>query len=227
MFLFATSSSSLVISSGFCRLFPGPHPCFISRVFSLFLRLCAWLHSALCWWVSFTPSFLCVFLSFGCAGLLVAFVLPVLCHSSIFVSGVFEVSFLRSGSLRSRYISPCPCVSPCMVPSGFVLSVLVAALSIVLFFSLVYTHRIVCFGLRPFLHFLIPGSSLLVPLLLSFSPLCVSCPFFEELPGVSRSVSSSGGALFLSSLPVFRASAASSSASLPRSIHVHSFRDCW
>ena len=45
------------------------------------------------------------------------------------------------------------------------------------FLSLVRPHCVACFGLGPFLCFLVPGSSLLVPLLLSFSPFVVSCPF--------------------------------------------------
>ena len=110
----------------------------------------------------------CDFLSFGRPGLLVAFVLPVLCYSSVFLPGFFAVSFLSSGVFPSGYLSPHPCVSPRMVPSGFVLTILVAVLSVVLFFfSLVRPHRIACFNLGPFLHFLVPGSSLLVPLLLS------------------------------------------------------------
>ena len=79
-------------------------------------------------------------------------------------------------------------------------------------------HRIACFGLGPFLRFLVLSSSLLIPLLF-FSPLCVSCPFLGALPEVSRPVSSSCGALslLLSYFPVFRASTASSSATLPGS----------
>ena len=89
----------------------------------------------------------------------------------------FAVSFLSSGFLPSGYLSPNPFVSPCLVPSGFVLTVLVPALSFgIFFFSFVRPCHIACFGLGPILRFLVTGSCLLVPLLLSFSPLGVSCP---------------------------------------------------
>ena len=115
-----------------------------------------------------------------------------------------QLPSLVRGFLPSEYLSPSPHVSPRLVPLGFVLTVLVPALSFVLFFFLlVRPHRIACFGLGPFLHFLVTGSSLLVPPLLFFSPLGVSCPFLGGFPEVYRSVSSLGGALLLSFLPVF------------------------
>ena len=86
-------------------------------------------------------------------------------------------------------LSPSPWVSPRMVPSGFILPVLIPAISFVLFFfSLVCPHHVTCFGLGPFLCVLVTGSSLLVSLLLSFSPLGVSCPFLVFFSEVSRSV---------------------------------------
>ena len=116
---------------------------------------------------------------------------------------------------------------PRLVPLGFVLAAWVAALSVVLFFSPVRPRHLACFSLGSFLCFLVRGSSLLGPFLLFFSPLCVSCPFLGDLPAISRSVSSSGEDLFLSSLPDVRAMAESSSNPLPRSFRVLSFHVVW
>ena len=140
-----------------------------------------------------------------------------------FVGSLQFPSLVRGFSLPG--ISPRPCVSPRMVPLGFILTVLVGPFPLCSF-SLVHPHRLACFGLEPFLRFLVPGLSLLIPLLLFFSPLCVSCPFLGGLPEVSCSVYSSGGALFLSYLPVLRAATASSLLPLPCSFHVRSFRGC-
>ena len=76
-----------------------------------------------------------------------------------------------------------------MAPWGFILPVFIPTLSFVLFFfSLLCPLRIACFGLGPFLRLLVTGSSLLVPLLLSFYPLGVY--LFLGFSEVSRSVSS-------------------------------------
>ena len=50
-----------------------------------------------------------------------------------------------------------------MVPLGFILLVLVPAISFALFFSLVRPHHVPCFDLGPFLRFLVTGLSLIVP----------------------------------------------------------------
>ena len=178
LLLFAPLSSTPVVSSGFCRMFPGFHPCFcIWGFLSSFLFLPGFIPPSLL--VGVVPSiFSAFFFSFGLPGLFVAFTSPVLCHSSVYSMGCFAVSFLSSGFLPSGYLSPSPFVSPHLVPSGFVLTVLVPALSFgLLFFSLVRPRCLACFSLGPFLRFLVTGLSLLVPLLLSFSPLGVSCPF--------------------------------------------------
>ena len=115
-----------------------------------------------------------VFFSFRLPGLLLLPLLSfaILQYSSV---GFFVISFLSWG------LSPSPCSSQCMVPLGFLLPVLVPALSFVLFFvSLVLPFRIACFGLGPFLRLLVTGSSLLVPLLLSFSPLGGFYPFLRD-----------------------------------------------
>ena len=73
-----------------------------------------------------------------------------------------------------------------------------------------------------FLCFLVPGSSHLVPLLLSFSPLGVFCPFLGGFSDISRSISSWGGVFSSFSLPVFPAVTAFSSFPFPLPL-VHSF----
>ena len=84
----------------FCQAFVGCSLVFIlvsvSGVFSLILRLSAWICSALCSGCRSLHLY-CVFLLFSHPILLVAFVLPVLCYSSVFLRGVFEVSFLSWG----------------------------------------------------------------------------------------------------------------------------------
>ena len=77
MFPFDPSSSTPVVSPGFCRMFPGFHPCFCIRSFSLLLCLSAWIRSALSVGGRRSLHLFCVFLSFSRPGLLVAFNLPV------------------------------------------------------------------------------------------------------------------------------------------------------
>ena len=138
----------------------------------------------------------CVFLLFGCLGLFSYFRLA--CPLTFFCLppwGLLRVPSLVWGFSISSLSIPHLCV---FLHAGFILMALVVALSVVLLFSPVCPHHIASFGLGPFLLFRIPGSSLLIPLLLFFSPLCISCPFLGDLHAVSRSISSPGGALSLS-----------------------------
>ena len=77
MFLFAPSSSTLVVLSDFCRMFPGFHPCFCIRGFlSSFLFLPGFVPPSLL--VGVVHSiFSAFFFSFGLPGLFVAFTSPV------------------------------------------------------------------------------------------------------------------------------------------------------
>ena len=177
MFLFAPLSSTPVVSSGFCRMFRGFHSCFCIRgFFSSFVFLPGFIPLSLLVGVVHSSfllfSFRLAFLDY----LLLYLSCPLPFVSSF--EGFFAVSFLSSGFLPSGYFSPNLSVSPRLVPSGFILTFLVPALSFELhFFSLVFPRRVACFSLGPFLRFLVTGSSLLIPLILSFSPLGVSCPF--------------------------------------------------
>ena len=120
-------SSTPVISSGFvgCSLvfiFVS-----VSGVFSLPFNISAWFPSALYWWVSFAPSFMRFSFRSPCwivGGFCLACSLPFF-HVPPWGLWGFFPSF-RGSSFG--YISPRPCVSPHLIPSGFILSVLVAAL---------------------------------------------------------------------------------------------------
>ena len=121
LLLFAPSSSTLVVSSGLCWMFPGFRPCSVSWVFSLLLRLPAWFRTALCCGVSFAPSFLCF--PFARPSWLLSWLsscdFSVLPCSSV---GSFAGSFLHLEILLFVSLSiPHPCVLPRMVPLSFVL----------------------------------------------------------------------------------------------------------
>ena len=206
MFLSATSSSSPVLLLGFCGMFPGLHPCFCIRGF-LPLSF-VFMHG----FIPISVGGCCslhlfeFFLLFGRTGLLVVFVLPVLCHSSVFLRRVFEVSFLRSGfsvlgisrlvpvslhtwSLRVSFFRSW--LRPFPLCSSSPLCVLI----------------VLHFGLGPFLRFLVLGSSPRSSSSLCFLFLVLFFGHFLQflVPSLLRV------GLFLSYLPVFRASPASSS----------------
>ena len=108
MFLFAPSSSTPVVSSSFCRMFPGFHPSFCFWGFlSSFVFLHGFVPRSLLRGV--IPSIFSVFLfSFCFPGLFIAFPFlsfAILRYSSV---GFFAISFLGLGFLPSRFISPSP-----------------------------------------------------------------------------------------------------------------------
>ena len=178
MFLFAPSSSTPVVSSGFCRMFPGCHLCFCLQDFlSSFLFLPGFVPPSIGGCRS--RHLFYVFLFVRPYWIIGCFCLSCPLPFFSFLHGVLccFLPYFGISPFRVAYLSPSPSVSPRLVPLGFVLIVLVPVLSFGLFFSLVHPRRIACFSLGPFLRFLVTGSSLLVPLRLSFSPLGVSCLF--------------------------------------------------
>ena len=129
MFLIAPSSSTTVVSSGFCRMFPGFHPCFYMQGFlSSFVFLHGFVPLSLLGGV--VHSIFSAF-SFRLAVLDYLLFLTFLSFANFPYSsvGFFAVSFLSSGFLPFGYLSPSSYVSPRLVPLSFVLAVLVPALS--------------------------------------------------------------------------------------------------
>ena len=132
-----------------------------------------------------------IFFSFRLPGLLLLLLLSfaILRCSSVW----FLVVFFLCWGFSLQGLSPSPWSSQHLVSSGVILPVFVPTLSFVLFFvSLVHPLHLACFGLEPFLLFF----SCLVHLSLSLH--WVVLALFFGLSEVSHSVSTSGGALFLS-----------------------------
>ena len=99
----------------------------------------------------------------------------------------------------------------------------------VLFLPLVFLHGICCgsshsFGFLPLNFFPLAPCGNLSRKVLFLVSLATACRV-EELQAVSSSVSFSGGDIFLSYLPEFRAKSESASNPLPRYFRVHSLRD--
>ena len=154
----------------------------VSGIFSLPSSFCLDSFRPLYWWVSFPSSFLCFSPCSAFLYCLLPFASPVLCHSSLFLHEVLCRFLPWFGFIPSGSLFPRPFVSPHLVPLGFVLPLLLPAFSFGLFFiSLV----------RPLVLLVLPFSlslacSFLVPLLISFSPLGVSCTFVRVFPRISH-----------------------------------------
>ena len=169
-FLFALR----VLRRLFVRLWPAVS-CFCSLAlspgYSPFLNLFAWLRSILFIGGCRSLPLFCVFSSFSAfLFCLLPFASTVLCRSSLFLHEVLWHFLPWFGFLPSGSLFPRPFVSPHLVPSCFVLPLLISAFSFGLFFVSCASSRLACFALGPFLH-------LLVPLLISFSTLSVPCTF--------------------------------------------------
>ena len=134
----------------------------VSGFFSLPSSFCLHSFRPLYWWVSFPSSFLCFSSSSAFLFCLLPFASTVLWHSSLFLHEVLWHFLPWFGFLPSGSLFPRPFVSPHLVPSGFVLPLLVPAFSFgLLFVSLCASSRLACLALGPFLHLLVLGSSFL------------------------------------------------------------------
>ena len=221
LFLFAPSSSTPVVSSGFGRMFHFFLLVSVSGIFSLPSSFCLDSFRSLHLWVSFPSYFLCF--SFSSAFLTCSLPFPFF----RFLHGVLCGFLPWLGVFPFRISLPSFLCLSMLGPFGFRSSYLGSGVFLWALLHLPCASSPYClfwpwaFPSLPHYWFLSPRS---------FSSLCLSAwCFMYFLGGFSSGfsfVSSSGGSL-LSFLPSCRAAATSSLVSLPLSFRVHSFHGLW
>ena len=145
----------------------------VSGVFSLLLRGFVPLSVGEC----HSLHLFSVFLSFGCTGLLRCFRLACpLPFSWISPWGLLRVPSLIWGFYLCCFSIPHPCASPTLGPFVFCSSGLGCGPFTCALLLPCASAPYCLFGIGHFLRFLVPSSSLLIPLLLFFGPLCISFP---------------------------------------------------